>query len=166
MRLISMILAATVSAFAHTNMGEAGGFMQGLIHPISGLDHILAMVGVGMAAYFANQKGFLAIGAFMASMVLAAIIGFSGIAMVGVEEGILVSVAAIFLMVGFASKLPTYFIASAVGVFGFFHGFAHGAEFTTGSFASFIAGFSVATFALHMTGLAIAYVLNTKFAKA
>jgi len=166
MKKLVLLLGLVSSIFAHTGVHEAGGFMSGLLHPISGLDHILAMVGVGMVAYFASQKGFLAIGAFMGSMILAALLGYSGMAMVGVEEGILLSIAVVFLLVGFASKMPTYFIAAIIAFFGFFHGFAHGAEFATGSFVSFIAGFSISTLVLHLSGLALAYGYDKKVANA
>jgi urease accessory protein len=165
MKKLGLLLALMSGAFAHTG-AHTGGFMSGLLHPIGGLDHILAMVGVGMVAYFAGQKGFMAIGSFMMAMIVAAVIGFSGLTLVGIEQGILLSIAAVFLLVGFASKMPTYFIASIIGFFGFFHGFAHGAEFASGSFVSYIAGFSVATFTLHMIGLSLAYLYSSKVAKA
>ena len=165
MKVLILLLGLMSSTFAHTGVHEAGGFIQGLMHPISGLDHILAMVGVGMVAYYASQKGLLAIGAFMAAMILAAILGYSGMAMFGVEEGILLSIAVIFLLVGFASKIPTYFVAIIVAFFGFFHGFAHGAEFEAGSFISFIVGFSISTLILHLSGLALAHIYNKKVMK-
>jgi urease accessory protein len=164
MKKLGLLLALASGLFAHTGAHD-GGFISGLLHPIGGLDHILAMVGVGMVAYFAGQKGFMAIGSFMFAMIVAAILGFSGLTLIGMEQGFLLSIAAVFLLVGFASKIPTYFIAAIVGFFGFFHGFAHGAEFASGSFVSYIAGFSVATFTLHMIGLFLAYLYSSRVAQ-
>ena len=165
MKKLVVFLGLVSSIFAHAGVHEAGGFMSGLLHPISGLDHILAMVGVGMVAYY-SSKTIATMASFLGAMILAAIIGYTGvIGAVGVEEGILVSIGAIFLLVGFASKIPTYFIATIIAFFGFFHGYAHGAEFTSGSFISFIAGFSVSSVVLHVSGFALASLYNKKVTK-
>jgi len=166
MKKLGLLLGLISGAFAHTGTHEMGGFMSGLLHPIGGFDHILAMVGVGILAYVIGQKGFTAIISFMVCMIVAALIGYSGVGMVGVEEGILLSIATVVLLIVFSQKIPTLFIASIVGVFGFFHGFAHGTEFANGSFVSYIVGFSVSTIILHIVGFAVAYLYSLKFAHA
>ena len=166
MKKIGLLLGLASVAFAHTGVHSTGGFMSGLLHPIGGFDHILAMVGVGALAYVVGQKGFISILSFIFCMVLAAVIGYSGVAIIGIEEGILLSIAVIFSLLMVANKIPTIFIASIVGVFGFFHGFAHGTEFATGSFISYIFGFTLSTLALHIVGFAIAYISSQKIVKA
>lgn len=145
-------------ASAHTNVLEHGGFVSGLTHPISGLDHILAMVGVGILAYFAAKKGYLALFGFIVAMVVAALIGKSGVGVPFIEEGILLSVAVVFGLIGFAKHLSLALLITIVAFFGAFHGYAHGAEFTTGSFALYMLGFSLSTLALHLTGMFLAHL--------
>ncbi len=164
MKILALMLVLSSLVFGHTNMLEHGGFMSGFMHPISGLDHILAMLGVGMVAFYATQKGFLTLVAFIGAMVLAAIAGYNGLQLVGMEEGILISIAVVFGLIGFASKLPIGTIVAVVAFFGMFHGFAHGAEFTTGNFIAYMFGFSSSTLILHLSGMAMAY-LYTKQAQ-
>ncbi len=152
-----LLLAMSIAAFAHTSTLESGGFASGFLHPISGLDHILAMVGVGMVAFYASKKGYLSLVAFIFAMIVAAIIGYNGVEFLFVEEGILLSIAAVFGLIGFAKTMATEKIVAIVAFFGAFHGFAHGAEFTTGNFVAYIAGFAVSTLILHLSGMALAY---------
>lgn len=162
MKILVLILALSSLVFGHTSMLEHGGFMSGFMHPISGLDHILAMIGVGMVAFYATQKGFLTLIAFIGAMILAATAGYNGVQLIGMEAGILISIAVVFGLIGFASKLPIGTIVAVVAFFGMFHGFAHGAEFTTGSFMAYMAGFSSSTLILHLSGMAIAYLYSKK----
>lgn len=158
-KLVLLLFMATL-AFAHTTTLHTGGFVSGFLHPISGLDHILAMVGVGMVAYFASKKGYMTLVSFISAMILAAALGYAGMAGFMVEEGILVSIAVVFGLIGFANRLSVNFMAVIVAFFGFFHGFAHGAEFAGGDFISYIAGFSLATLALHLSGMGVAYAYS------
>ena len=157
-------LSALFSTFAsaHTSMLEHGGFISGMAHPISGLDHILAMIGVGILAFFASKKGYLALIGFMGAMVLAAVIGKSGVAIPFIEEGILLSIAVVFALIGYAKNISTGIIVAIVAFFGAFHGYAHGAEFTTGNFVLYMLGFALSTLALHLTGMASAYLYSKK----
>ena len=158
MKKVLSLVFFSVLAFGHTTTLESGSMMSGMLHPISGLDHILAMIGVGMVAFFASKKGYLALVAFMGAMVLAAIAGNMGIAFFSVEEGILISIAAVFGLIGFAPRLSINTIITVVAFFGLFHGYAHGAEFTTGTFSLYILGFSISTLILHLSGIALAYL--------
>ncbi len=162
MKILGLILVLTSWVFGHTSMLEHGGFMSGFMHPISGLDHILAMVGVGMVAFYATQKGFLTLIAFVSAMLLAAIAGYNNIQLIGMEEGILISIAVVFGLIGFASKLPISMIVVIVAFFGMFHGFAHGAEFTTGNFIAYMVGFSTSTLILHLSGMLLGYIYSSK----
>lgn len=165
MKILLMLLSLSVLAFGHTDVLESGGFASGFLHPISGLDHVLAMVGVGMVAFFATKRGYLLLFAFIGAMIISAALGFMGVEMLFVEEGILISIAVVFALMGFANKISINIIVAVVAFFGMFHGFAHGAEFGSGSFVGYILGFSLSTLFLHLTGIALAYAY-TKTAMA
>ena len=158
--MLLMILSLSAIAFGHTDVLESGGFGSGFLHPVSGLDHVLAMVGVGMVAFFAAKKGYLLLFAFMGAMIISAAFGFKGIEIPFVEEGILLSIAVVFALIGFANKISINTIVSVVAFFGMFHAFALGAEFTSGSFAGYMLGFSLSTLFLHLTGIALAYAYS------
>ncbi|MDO8453867.1 MAG: HupE/UreJ family protein, partial [Sulfurimonas sp.] len=152
-----MLLSLSALAFGHTTTLESGGFGSGFLHPISGLDHILAMVGVGMVAFLSSKKGYLLLVAFMGAMMAAAVLGFMGVEMAFVEEGILLSIAVVFALIGYAKKISLNAIIAIIAFFGMFHGFAHGAEFQGGNFVSYMAGFTLTTLMLHLSGIALAY---------
>lgn len=165
MKIFLLFLTAWTLAFAHTTILESGSFASGFLHPVSGLDHILAMVGVGMVAFFASKKGYLTLVAFIGAMILAAIAGYKGIVLFSVEEGILISIAVLFGLIGFVHKLSINTIVAVVAFFGTFHGYAHGAEFTGGEFFQYILGFSLSTLILHLTGMAAAYFYSKLYLK-
>jgi urease accessory protein len=157
MKILLALIALSAMAFGHTTTLESGGFSSGFLHPVSGLDHILAMVGVGMLAYASARKGAVLLIAFMGAMVVAATIGFAGVTFAYTEQGILLSIAAVFALIGFAKQIPMGAIVAIIAFFGMFHGFAHGAEFQSGSFLAYMAGFSTSTLLLHISGIALAY---------
>ena len=116
-------------ALAHTGVGETSGFSHGFMHPVSGLDHILAMVLVGI---FAWQLGGRALWAVPATFVLVMAVG-GGLGIVGidipfVEVGIGLSVVVLGAIVAFGVKAPVAVAMAVVGLFAIFHGHAHGAE--------------------------------------
>lgn len=148
------LLSASGSAYAHP--GHDGGLLAGLGHPYSGLDHLLAMLAVGLWA--AQQKGDGALWkiplAFVASMVAGGLLGYAGLPLPHVEAGIAASVLLLGLLIAFALRLPNAAAMALVGVFALCHGHAHGAEAPlAGSLASFVLGFSLATASLHGAGL-------------
>ncbi|MCK9474190.1 HupE/UreJ family protein [Sulfurimonas sp.] len=164
MKILLMLLSLSAFAFGHTTFLQNSGFGSGFLHPIGGLDHVLAMVGVGMVAFFASKRGYLLLFAFITAMLIAAILGFMGVKIPFVEEGILISIAVVFAFLGFAKKIPVNIIVTVVAFFGLFHGFAHGAEFQSGSFVAYMLGFTLSTLFLHLSGIALAYAY-TKSAK-
>jgi len=165
MKILLVLLSLAALAFGHTTTLESGGFGDGYLHPVSGLDHILTMIGVGMVAFFASKKGYLLLLAFMGAMVISAIIGYSGVEFLFVEEGILLSISVVFALIGFANKISINIIVAIVAFFGMFHGFAHGAEFQAGSFVTYIAGFTLYTLILHVSGILLAYGYSKSVAK-
>lgn len=157
MKILLILLSLFGFAFGHAPSLQESGFSSGFLHPMGGLDHVLAMVGVGIVAFFASKRGYFLLFAFIVSMLISALIGFMGLEIPFVEEGILLSIAVIFTLIGFAKKVHIGVIIAVVSFFGLFHGFAHGAEFQSGNFAAYMAGFTLSTLFLHLSGIALAY---------
>ncbi len=150
-------LFAARAAQAHTGLGDAGEtFSAGLAHPFGGLDHVLAMIAVGL---YAAQKGgralWLVPGTFVAVMALGGVGAMAGLGLPLVEIGILGSLVVFGATVLFASRVPLAPGAALVALFAVFHGHAHGAEILAGASAGlYVAGFVLATGLLHGIGLA------------
>lgn len=162
--LALLLTMAAVPALAHTGHGSVDGFAHGLMHPLTGLDHILAMVAVGLWAGLVGGRARIAYpAAFVGTMVLAGIWGMSGGALPGVEIGIAVSVIVLGLAIALKLSPPLAAGTLACGLFAIFHGFAHGAELPeNASGLSYALGFVVATAALHGVGLVLASALATR----
>jgi urease accessory protein len=146
------------SAFAHTGVGAVHGFTAGLGHPLFGLDHLTAMVAVGLWAGLVGGKARWAYPtAFVGTMVLAGLWGMSGYPLPGVEIGIGVSVLALGLAIALNLAPPVAVGTAACALFAIFHGYAHGSELPENAGAlSYAAGFVLATAALHGLGLGLA----------
>jgi urease accessory protein len=157
-RLAFLALAIVAPTIAHAHSGaHMHGFGDGLAHPLTGLDHLLAMVAVGFwAASLGGAARWLVPAAFVSVMTLGAFVGVSGLQLPAVEYAIAASVVVLGLLVAFEARIPTAAAAALVGVFALFHGFAHGVEAPLGqSFLLFGAGFVLATAALHAVGLGL-----------
>ena len=142
-------------ALAHTGAGHADGFSAGFIHPIFGLDHLLAMVSVGIwSALVAPRRVWIAPVAFVAAMVAGASLAFLGVPLPGVESMIAASVMALGLMIFIGARLPRMAGVALCGLFAMFHGHAHASE-ATGAVLAYIGGFSIATAAIHVAGIGI-----------
>ena len=159
-RLKQLALVAGVSllpalAQAHHVPGTSASFTSGLVHPWLGLDHVLAMVAVGLWAGQLGGRSTWALPAtFVGVMSLGGLLGMSGMPLPGVEAGILASVVVLGLLVARAVRLPQFASLALVGVFALFHGHAHGSELPVGASAlAYGAGFVAATVALHALGL-------------
>lgn len=151
------LLAIPTFAFAHTGVGDASGFTHGFAHPISGIDHILAMVMVGLFAYQLGGRSFwLVPSTFVLVMALGGALGAMGVSVPFVETGITLSVVVLGAIVALDVKAPAAVAMGLVGLFAIFHGHAHGAEMpeNAGGIA-YAAGFMIATAALHTAGLGI-----------
>ncbi|HEX4412054.1 MAG TPA: HupE/UreJ family protein [Lacipirellulaceae bacterium] len=143
-------------ALAHVGFGSTEGFASGLAHPISGLDHLCAMIGVGI---WASQRGGKAVWlfplAFVIVMALGGLIGAAGIAIPFVERGIVASVLIIGILIAAAVRMPLLLSVLIVGTFAFFHGHAHGSEMPlTASGLAYAAGFLATTMVLLSVGVA------------
>jgi urease accessory protein len=154
---IAMFAASATVANAHVGVGDTGGFAHGFWHPIGGIDHILAMVMVGLfAAQLGGRAMWLVPAAFVGVMAWGGVVGFSGLPLPFVELGIGLSIVVFGAAVAFCLKPVVAVAMGLVGFFALFHGFAHGAEMPD-SVAGFTygAGFVVATALLHAAGLGL-----------
>jgi len=149
-----------VIAQAHEQSGQAAGFLSGLAHPVSGLDHVLAMVAVGL---WGAQLGVPAIWMlpvmFPLVMAFGGLLGLLGVPVPGVELGIAASAILLGAMVATESRPPLWLAVLLVAFFAVFHGHAHGTELPPGqSGLLYSVGFVVATGCLHATGIAIGLI--------
>ncbi len=149
-------------ASAHTGIGDTNGFWHGLGHPIGGLDHILAMVAVGLwAAQLGGRAFWLVPSAFVLAMAGSSVLGHFAVPLPGVEQGILASDFILGLLLLFAPRLPLAFSTSIVALLAIFHGYAHGAEMpATVSGLTYGGGFILSTAGLHLLGISIGLGLD------
>ena len=154
----AIALMSSMPALAHTGAEHAFSFASGFTHPWTGLDHLLAMVAVGLWAGLNGGRALWAWpAAFVGVMLAGGALGIAGVPVPLVESGILASVVALGLLVLAAARLPVAAGAALVAAFALLHGHAHGAELPSGGAAvSYAAGFAVATVLLHAVGLGIA----------
>ncbi|GAA5541671.1 MULTISPECIES: HupE/UreJ family protein [Brucella] len=153
--LIAVLLSLMASpAFAHLNPAEHGSFAAGFSHPLSGADHILAMVAVGLWASMLGGRALAVVPlSFVGVMLLGFMAALSGITLPYVEPVILTSVIVLGLIVAMAFHASTLTAALVVGFFAFFHGYAHGGEIGSAAFLSYGVGFALATALLHAAGI-------------
>lgn len=165
MRKIIPTLAASVSvtfapaiAHAHTGVGSTSGFGAGILHPIGGIDHLLAIVTVGLLAGVAGGRARWALPlGFISAMLAGAGLALAGGSLLMVETLIAASVVVLGALAALRFGLPTAAILAVVAFFAVFHGFAHGQEAPTGgAVLAYIAGFTIATALLHATGVVLA----------
>ena len=160
--LIVAVLAPG-AALAHTGVGDTGGFVHGFAHPIGGLDHVLAMVLVGV---FARQLGgralWLVPSTFVGIMAVGGLLGVAGIGVPFVEIGIALSIVVLGAVVAFGVRAPVAVAMAVVGLFAIFHGHAHGSEMPESvAGAAYGLGFMLATALLHLAGIAIGFAVGT-----
>ena len=154
------LLALSGAALAHTGAGAASSFAHGFVHPIGGLDHVLAMVAVGLyAALLGGRALWLVPATFVGVMAIGGALGHGGLALPYAEIGIALSVIVLGLAVALRISLPTLAAMALAGLFAIFHGHAHGAEMPqTISGHDYAAGFMLATALLHGVGIALGVV--------
>lgn len=141
-------------ALAHTGHGDAHGFVAGLLHPVGGLDHVLAMVAVGLLAARLGGRALWAVPtAFVALMAAGGALGMNGVGLPYVETGIALSVVVFGGVLAAGVTPPVGLAVGLVGFFAIFHGHAHGAEMPgDASGLAYATGFMVATAMLHAVG--------------
>jgi urease accessory protein len=149
-----------LAAVGHVDGGAAGGFLSGLAHPVSGLDHVLAMVAVGLwGAQLGPPAIWLLPVTFPIMMAVGGLLGLLGIGLPAVELGIAVSAVVLGALILGAVRLPLPAALAIVGFFAVFHGYAHGAEMAPGQSAILYSlGFVIATGLLHALGILIGLI--------
>ncbi|HLP68368.1 MAG TPA: HupE/UreJ family protein [Rhizobium sp.] len=150
---------ATVPAVAqaHILQGQAGGFLHGFEHPLSGVDHMLAMFCVGL---WGAQMGGRAVWslpiAFPLIMVAGGMLGIAGVPLPAVESGIALSIIVLGASIALLWRPPEWLALAVISVFAIFHGYAHGAELPNATDpADYAIGFVVATGLIHVAGIAV-----------
>ena len=157
LRLLSaLLLLAATPAYAHSGAGT--GWVHGMFHPFTGIDHLLAMIAVGL---WATQLGGRALWqvplTFVCVMALGGVLGTAAIPLPFVQSGIFASSLVLGVLIAAAIRLPTLVSLVMVGLFALFHGYAHGAEMPrSASGLTYALGFMLSTAALHASGILIA----------
>ncbi|MGH7495804.1 MAG: HupE/UreJ family protein [bacterium] len=154
------MLFLPVTAWAHEGGGAASGFFSGFAHPSSGLDHVVAMVAVGLwGAQLQKPAMWLLPVAFPVVMAFGGMLGVRGVQIPAVEIGIALSAIVLGAAVLSEARPPLWLAAIIVGAFAIFHGHAHGTELPQSAHAlAYSVGFVLATGCLHATGIAIGLI--------
>jgi len=151
---------------AHAAVEPFASFATGFAHPVLGIDHILAMVAVGVWGVLAGGRALWVWPAVFVSTMLA---GFAastvGLQLPGVPAAVAASIIVLGLMVALAVRAPLWLGAALVGLFALFHGHAHGTEAIAGSLIAYGAGFALATAGLHAAGIGLALTVEGSIGK-
>lgn len=157
---LTIILLCPVTLYAHVGSGGDGGFLTGMQHPVSGFDHVLAMVAVGLWGAQLGAPGlWLLPVAFPMMMAFGGMFGLIGLPLPGVEVGIAVSAIVLGILVSLEARPALGISLAIVAFFAIFHGHAHGTELPPGqSGLVYSMGFVIATGCLHGVGIIIGLV--------
>jgi urease accessory protein len=166
--LAAVLVGWPALAGAHSQLGSSTGFATGFLHPLTGIDHVLAMLAVGMwGAQLRGDAIWVLPVAFPLVMALGAVAGIAGLPMLPVEPGIAVSVIALGAAIASDFRPPLIGAAALVSVFAIFHGYAHGVELPRRSDAlPYCAGFVLATGLIHLSGIGIGLVTRWPHGRA
>jgi urease accessory protein len=166
---VTALLALTAGpAFAHVGAGSTASFVAGIAHPLTGIDHVTAMVAVGLWAALNGKRALWVWPAtFVGVMLIGSALGMLHVQLPYVEPVVLASAVTLGILVALAIDLPAWAGALVIGAFAVFHGYAHGSEATeTASGAEYMAGFAMATASLHAIGIGFALLMNRVHAPA
>lgn len=168
-RILAAVVLSAAPGLALAHLGnDAGlhhglGFLAGLEHPFTGLDHLLAMVAVGIWSAMTTKRIWLAPASFAGMLLVGALLGAAGLSLGGIEPIIAASLLVLGLLVAARVHLPGPAGASLVGAFALFHGVAHGTELAGANvFAAALAGMLLGTLLLHLAGIGIGLTLNAR----
>lgn len=156
-RMSALAVALPSIAFAHPGHGLLPGFAAGVAHPFTGLDHLAAMLALGLwAGTLKSAARWSAPIAFVLMMLVGAVLGLNAVTLPGVELGIAVSVCALGVLLMARVQVTAALAAILASMFAVFHGYAHGAEAAGAHAVSYLSGFTLSTLALHLSGLWLA----------
>ncbi|SHF22634.1 HupE/UreJ family protein [Vibrio gazogenes] len=155
--LLGLLVLFSPLAFAHSGHGGDHGFESGILHPLTGVDHLSVMISVGvLAALFGGRSRWQMPLSFIALMIVGGILGVSGLVIPSVELYIALSVVVMGILLWRSVQVSHLWVTVLVMAFAVFHGMAHGAEMPFNSHAlAYFSGFVLSTFLLHMTGIVI-----------
>jgi urease accessory protein len=158
----ALLVSIATPALAHTDVGSSGGYLSGLAHPITGWDHVIAMVAVGMWGAFLGPPAIWVLPiTFPLVMAFGGALGVLAVPLPGVEAGIAASALVLGLMVALAARPPLWVAAILVAAFAVFHGHAHGTELPEAANpVAYAAGFVIATGLLHLAGIAFGLLVR------
>ena len=147
-------------ALAHTGTGLPGGFVSGFVHPLSGFDHLLAMVSVGLWGAFLGRPLIVALPViFPTVMAFGGVLGMANVPLPPVEIGIALSVLILGGLIAAAIRAPVWAACLLVGIFAVFHGYAHGRELPSAADpVGYSVGFMLATGMLHVVGIGLGLI--------
>jgi urease accessory protein len=158
---LALLILVSTPAFAHVGVDEAAGLLHGLLHPLGGIDHVLAMIGVGLLGWMLNGHARWALPAtFLVAMLLAATAAALHLPAPWIEAGIALSLLGTGVLLARGRPLPLALAIGVVALFAGFHGQAHGSEVAVaGSGLAYAVGFVLSTAALHLVGLSTGMLL-------
>ncbi len=162
------LLVAAGSAAAHTGHATVGGFGAGFVHPLSGADHVVAMLAVGLwAAQLGGRALWLLPASFLVLMLVGGGLGVAGVALPAVELGIVGSLILLGVIIALNAQIDVPFGMMIVGLMALFHGFAHAAGIPDGAGLMLYGfGFALATAGLHAVGVGLGLMLQSRLAEA
>jgi urease accessory protein len=155
------LAALATPALAHTGTEpHMHGFAAGLTHPLGGLDHMLAMIAVGIwSSLAAGRRVWIVPAIFVAAMLAGAGLAQTGVVLPAAETAIAMSVVVLGTMIAAGVKLPVAAGGALIALFAVFHGYAHGIE-ATGTVTSYMTGFAITTAALHVAGIGLGRIIS------
>ncbi|KQU85120.1 urease accessory protein UreJ [Variovorax sp. Root318D1] len=162
--LVALLLPFAANAHTGVDGGVHHGFVTGFLHPLTGADHLAAMVAVGLWSALAARRGLDLLWAplaFAGMLLVGALMGVAGVQLPAVEPMIAASLLVLGLLVATRIRLPAAVAAAVVGVFAIFHGVAHGHELASEQGAALtLAGMVGATVLLHLAGIGLGWALR------
>lgn len=165
--LLALAILQAKPVYAHTTDDLAGGFLSGFSHPILGLDHLVAMVAVGLWGSFLGMPAIWILPVvFPIVMAVGGALGIAGVPLPGVEQWVAGSAVVLGGCVALAVRAPLWVAAAFVGAFAIFHGHAHGTELPhAANPLSYALGFVMATGGLHLCGIAFGMLSRYPFGR-
>ena len=165
--LLSLAALLPVWALAHPGLDggahHAVGFTRGLLHPLTGVDHLCAMLSVGLWSALTARRLWVTPLAFVSMLLVGALIGLAGLRLPAVEPMIAVSVLVLGLLVTTRTHAPAMLAAALVGLFAVFHGVAHGSELAgDANIWPTLSGMLLGTAALHVAGVGLGLALRSR----
>ena len=160
-----MLASFAVPAYAHNEASAAGGVIAGLSHPFLGVDHMLAMIAVGVWGAFLGRPLLMILPmVFPVTMTVGAALAIAAVPFPPVELGVAVSVIGLGILILTAARPAPAVACAVVAIFALFHGYAHGTELpATADPVGYSVGFVLATGFLHLGGICLGLLKSLRF---